>query len=159
MMNDPTDVDPTIGRRSKQLPEVQPVKTSKTTGKVIFIAMPTKGTADAQSAGRGRMHEHVYKDMAKLHAQYPDCTFVAPMVQDYCLLPHLNVEPNWEQWGNRCRRLVERCDEVWVLMYEGWRKPVYAMDDIYNTSKGVRGEIEHSAKHRVPVSFIEPAGI
>jgi hypothetical protein len=69
------------------------------------------------------------------------------------------VEPNWEQWGDHCRRLIERCDEVWVLMYEGWRKPVYAMDDTYNTSKGVRGELEHAVECHVPVSFIEPAGI
>ena len=130
-----------------------------TPGKVIFIAMPTKGSTLRESAETGRMREAVYKDMAKLHEQYPDYTFVAPMVQDYCLLPHMLVDPNWEQWGNHCRRLIERCDEVWVLMYEGWRKPVYAMDDIYNVSKGVRGELEHAAKHRVPVSFIEPAGI
>lgn len=137
-----------IKQRSKQTP-----------GKVIFIAMPTKGTADERSAITGQLREAVYKDMAKLHLMDPHITFIAPMVQDYCLLPHMDVEPNWEQWGNHCRRLIERCDEVWVLMYEGWRKPVYAMDGIYNTSVGVRGELEHAAKHRVPVSFIEPAGI
>lgn len=131
----------------------------KTASKVIFIAMPTLGTAMRESAATGRLYEHVYKDMAKLHEKYPDHTFVAPMVQDYCLLPHMSVEPNWEQWGDHCRRLIERSDEVWVLMYEGWRKPVYAMDDIYNRSKGVRGELEHAAKCRVPVSFLEPAGI
>ena len=131
----------------------------KTEGKVIFIAMPTKGSTLRESAETGKMREAVYKDLAKLHTLYPDWTFVAPMVQDYCLLPHMEVEANWEQWGNHCRRLIERCDEVWVLMYEGWRKPVYAMDAIYNVSKGVRGELEHAAKHRVPVSFIEPAGI
>ena len=134
-------------------------KAMKTAGKVVFIAMPTIGSTLRDSAETGRMREAVYKDMALLHEKYPDYTFVAPMVQDYCLLPHMNVEPNWEQWGNHCRRLIERSDEVWVLMYDGWRRPVYAMDDIYNRSKGVRGELEHAAKHRVPVSFIEPEGI
>jgi len=132
-------------------------KAMKTAGKVIFIAMPTIGSTLRESAETGRMRDAVYKDLARLHEKYPDHTFVAPMVQDYCLLPHMLVEANWEQWGNHCRRLIERCDEVWVLMYEGWRKPVHAMDDIYNLSKGVRGELEHAAKHRVPVSFIEPA--
>ena len=130
-----------------------------TAGKVVFIAMPTEGSTLRESADTGRMREAVYKDLARLHEQYPDHTFIAPMVQDYCLLPHMLVEANWEQWGDHCRRLIERCDEVWVLMYEGWRKPVYAMDDIYNTSKGVRGELEHAAMHRVPVSFLEPADI
>ena len=132
---------------------------TKTPGKVVFIAMPTEGSTLRESADTGRMRERVYKDLAKLHELDPHITFIAPMMQDYCLLPHLLVEANWEQWGDHCRRLIERCDEVWVLMYEGWRKPVYAMDDIYNTSKGVRGELEHAAKHGVSVSFIEPAGI
>ena len=134
-------------------------KRKPTSGKVIFIAMPTKGSTLRESAETGRMREAVYKDIARLHEKYPDYTFIAPMVQDYCLLPHLLVDPDWAQWGDHCRRLIERCDEVWVLMYEGWCKPVYAMDDIYNNSVGVRGELEHATKHRVPVSFIEPAGI
>lgn len=131
----------------------------KFSGKVIFIGMPTKGSASLESCDTGRMHEHVYKDIARLHEMYPSYTFVAPMVQDYCLLRYMNVEAAWEQWGDHCRRLIERCDEVWILMYDGWRKPVYAMDDIYNTSKGVRGELEHAAKSRIPISFIEPSGL
>lgn len=130
---------------------------AKTPGKVIFIAMPTVGTTLHDSAETGRMREAVYENVAALHEQYPDYTFVVPMVQDYSLLAYLDVQPNWEQWGNHCRRLIERCDEVWVLMFGGWSKPVYAMDDIYNTSKGVRGELEHAVKHCVPVSFLEPA--
>lgn len=130
-----------------------------TPGKVVFLAMPTKGSTLQNSAETGRMRMEVYKDLAKLHQLDPNITFIAPMVQDYCLLPFMTVEANWEQWGDHCRRLIERSDEVWVLMYEGWRRPVYSMDEIYNTSKGVRGELEHAAKHRVPVSFIEPAGL
>jgi hypothetical protein len=157
-MNDPTDVDLTIGRWVKPGTEMLR-KPSKTAGSVIFVAMPTKGTAGPTSADSGRLYEEVYKAIARLHEKYPDHTFVAPMVQDYCLLPHMLVEANWEQWGNHCRRLIERCDEVWVLMYEGWAKPVYAMDDTYNTSNGVHGELQHAAKHRLPVSFLEPRSL
>ena len=131
----------------------------KTAGKVIFVAMPTTGSALRESAETGRLRAAVYEAMAKLHEQYPEYTFVAPMIQDYMLLQHLSVEPIWEVWGDRCRRLIERCDEVWVLMFEGWTKPVYTMDMVYNTSKGVRGELEHSIRHRVPVSFIDPTGL
>jgi len=128
-------------------------------GKVIFVAMPTKGSAMRESAQTGRLYSHVYAAMAKLHEKYPDHTFTAPMVQDYMLLPHLSADPTWEVWGDRCRRLIERCDEVWVLMFEGWTKPVYTMDSTYNTSKGVRGELEHAVRHRKPVCFIDPTGI
>lgn len=41
--------------------------------------------------------------------------------------------PTWEMWGAHCRALIERCDEVLVLMYDGW-----------DTSDGVAGEIAHA---------------
>lgn len=128
----------------------------KTPGKVIFIAMPTKGVAGALSASEGRLLEQVHKDLACLHQRYSDHTFLVPMVQDYALLPHLGVAPTWEVWGDRCRRLIERSDAVWVLMYDGWVYPTLIMDAVYNTSKGVFGELTHAEAHSVPIFFMDP---
>lgn len=123
---------------------------------IIFLAMPTKGTTHQGSVATGRMNEPVYVAMAQLHEQYPDYTFVAPMVQDYQLLRHLRVSPEWSVWGDRCRRLIERSDEVWILMFEGWSTATTEMDPLHNVSAGVRGEIEHAHKHSVPIVFIDP---
>ena len=130
--------------------------TARTVGKVVFIAIPTKGVTNSSSAGEGRLLEQVHKDLARLHERYPDHTFLVPMVQDYALLPHLGVAPTWEVWGDRCRRLIERADEVWVLMYNGWVNPTLVMDAVYNTSKGVFGELVHAVVHSVPVFFMDP---
>ncbi len=138
--------------------QINPAK--KTPGKVVFVSMPTKGSVLPTNIAIGHVYDHVYKDLAKLTENYPDHTFVAPLIQGYCLLSFMKgMEPNWEQWADHCRRLVERSDEVWVLLYDGWSKPTYAMDATYNTSQGVRGELEHAAKHRIPVSFVDPSGI
>lgn len=122
---------------------------------IIFIAMPTKGSTDPDSAATGKMKEAVYVAMAKLHEMYPQYTFVAPMVQDYQLLRHLSVSPKWEVWGDRCRRLIQSSSEVWILMFDGWTNASFEMDE-YNTSVGVRGEIEHALKHDVPIIFVDP---
>lgn len=107
--------------------------------KVIFIAIPTSGTVV-----NGRLSDEFAKVLARLHTEHPDCAFITPMISDYTVLPYLNVAPKWEEWGARCRVLLERSDEVWVLKFPG-----------YDASVGVRGEIEHAQKHGIPVSFID----
>ena len=134
-------------------------KPKRTAGKVIFLAMPTKGTALPDSVQRGRLRDEVYAAVAALHELYPDHTFVAPMLQDYSILVHLKKEPTWEHWADHCRRLIERSDEMWVMLFDGWSKPDPQLDGIYNISVGVRGEIEHAAKVRVPVSYVDPQSV
>lgn len=108
---------------------------------LIFVAVPTKGVA-----ADGKLFEQFPKHMARLHEFYPGHTFVIPMIQDYALLPHMSVEATWEQWGHHCRRLIAVCDEVWVIMYDG-----------YDTSVGVQAEIECAQQHYKIVSMLHPS--
>lgn len=105
---------------------------------LVFIAIPTNGTVRD-----GKLTEEFLRFMANLYIEYPEHTFWAPMVQDYELLKFMDVEPTWTEWGRHCRTMIERSDEVWVLMFDGW-----------NTSVGVAGEMAHAEKHSVPVKFI-----
>lgn len=108
---------------------------------LAFIAVPTKGVVTD-----GKLNESFVQDMAAFHQQYPDRTFMIPMLQDYALLPHLpNTEATWEVWGHHCKRLIEVCDEVWVVMYPGW-----------DTSVGVAGEIEYARQCGKRVHHMEP---
>lgn len=108
--------------------------------KVVFIAIPSKGTVV-----NGALSEEFLKFFAKLFVDNPDITFIAPMIQDYQILKFMNVAPVWENWGNHCRTLIERSDEVWVLMYDGW-----------DTSVGVTGERRHAYAHQKPIYFVNP---
>jgi len=131
------------------------MEVTSTPGKVIFIGMPTIGSTDEHSASTGVMKEMVYRTVARLHEMYPQYTFVVPMIQDYALLKYLDKEPTWDVWGNHCRRLIERSDEVWIILMNGWLDPSYTKSSV-NTSSGVYGEITHALKHGVPVDFVNP---
>jgi hypothetical protein len=106
---------------------------------LIFIAMPTKG-----SVLNNNIRPTVLAHIAALHLLYPQHTFIAPMVQDYQLLPYMpQTQATWEDWGKHCRTLIERCDEVWVIQCEGW-----------DTSVGVKGEVEHARLHDKPIAHL-----
>lgn len=117
-------------------------------GKIVFVAMPSGGTTEIDSRITGKLIDAVYREMALLHEEYPDCTFVAPMVQDYLLLKHLSVEPVWDVWGDRCKRLLSRCDEMWVLAFDGW-----------TSSVGVAGEMKHAQENNIEVKIIQPRSV
>jgi Domain of unknown function (DUF1937) len=106
---------------------------------IIFIAVPSKGVVID-----GRLRPEFLAELARMQVQFPDYTFVAPMVQDYAILPYMgDIKATWEKWGHHCRTLIAVSDEVWVLLYDGW-----------STSVGVKGEIEHATLCRVPVSYL-----
>jgi hypothetical protein len=108
---------------------------------LIFVAMPSKG-----AVLNNAIRPTVLACIAELHIQHPENTFIAPMVQDYQLLPFMpKFEATWADWGRHCRKLIERSDQVWVLTYDG-----------YDTSVGVAGEIEHAVLRNIPVLYVEP---
>lgn len=108
---------------------------------IVFVCIPTAGTVL-----NGALTDEFLKHLADLHVQNPDLTFVAPMVQDYQILKFMKgVEPNWEAWGDHCRKLIERADIVLCLKYPGW-----------DVSKGVTGELQHAALHHKPTVFLKP---
>lgn len=103
--------------------------------RVIFIAIPTKGTVKD-----GALTPTFLAHLAKLHVENPDCAFISPMVQDYQVLPFMNITATWEDWGKHCRAIIPRCDEVWVLKFDGW-----------DTSVGVRGEMDCALANNIPI--------
>lgn len=108
--------------------------------KLVFIAIPTKGTVKD-----GHLTHKFLSQLADFHHIWPDTTFIAPMVQDYQLLPFMSITATWEDWGKHCRVIIPRCDEVWVLKYTGWDKSI-----------GVAGEIACAKQHDIPVFYHEP---
>jgi len=110
---------------------------------LIFIAVPTKGVA-----ANGKLYEHFPRDVARLHELYPQHTFLVPMIQDYALLPHMQVDANWETWGHHCRVLIKVSDEVWVIMYDGWGESV-----------GVTAELDLAVNLGKPITIIHPTMI
>ena len=124
--------------------------------KIIFVAMPTKGAALPDSVATGLLSENVYKALASLHTQHPECVFVAPMPQDYTILRYLKKSPVWEEWAENCKQLIGVSDEVWVLMFDGWLHESPIKDNVLNTSTGVAEEIAFATSIGKPVRYIDP---
>jgi hypothetical protein len=108
--------------------------------KLIFIGFPTSGTVE-----NGAIKQDVIKVIADLHTIWPKCTFLVPMIQDYQLLPYMDITPTWENWGHHCEKLISVCDEVWILEYSG-----------VDSSTGVKAEIALALKLKKKVYYVRP---
>ena len=108
---------------------------------LIFIAVPSKGVVTD-----GKLNESFLKNVAIYHRIFKDLTFIAPMIQDYALLPYLEgVDATWEVWGIHCERSIKVCDEVWVIQFDRWA-----------TSTGVLAEIELAKKYGKKGVYMRP---
>lgn len=54
---------------------------------------------------------------------------------------------DWEYWQHYSRKLLAKCDEMYVIMSPGWE-----------TSEGVQGEIDFAHEHNIPVIYISDDG-
>ena len=108
---------------------------------LIFIAAPTKGVVTD-----GKLNESFIQNVAAYHRIFPNLTFIAPMIQDYVLLPYLqDMDATWDVWGKHCERSIKVCDEVWVIQFDSWE-----------TSVGVEAEIELAKTLGKKLVFMRP---
>jgi len=55
----------------------------------------------------------------------------------------LGVPSDWTKWQELDQRILRQCDEVVVLMLDGWR-----------VSRGVQAEIDHAIEMDMPVRYL-----
>lgn len=51
----------------------------------------------------------------------------------------------WDFWKGQDLPKLDRCDELWVVQLDGW-----------DTSTGVKGEVEYMREQGKPIKFINP---
>jgi len=66
----------------------------------------------------------------------------APIVHSHPLVEH-GLPTSWSFWSNQDRRFLELCDELVVLMLDGWRE-----------SRGVQEEIQIARELGKPIHFV-----
>ncbi|MSQ96815.1 MAG: DUF1937 family protein [Gemmataceae bacterium] len=69
----------------------------------------------------------------------------APVVHSHPLV-EFGVPTDWAFWQQTDQRFLEQCDEVVILMLDGWRESV-----------GVEAEIEIARAFGKPTRFLEPS--
>jgi nucleoside 2-deoxyribosyltransferase len=68
----------------------------------------------------------------------------SPIVHGHPLVEY-GLPSDWEFWRRLDQEHLRRCDEVVVLMLDGWRD-----------SAGVRAELQHAQELGLPVSYLDP---
>ena len=68
----------------------------------------------------------------------------SPIAHTHPIAAH-GLPPEWDFWAEYDRAFLEMCDEVWVLMLDGWRE-----------SRGVRAEVEIAVSMGKSVVYVEP---
>lgn len=85
-----------------------------------------------------------YLDVCKFTATKVLEGFVAyaPIVHGYHLTPYIGTD--WDAWSNVCLGMLDKTTELYVLKLEGWE-----------TSVGVREEIEYAKDLGLPITYID----
>jgi len=66
----------------------------------------------------------------------------SPITQNHQIRKQCKIESGWKIWEKYDSTLLEHCDELIVLMLEGWKE-----------SKGVKAEIELAKKLKMPIRY------
>lgn len=73
----------------------------------------------------------VMQDIARLHLEYPDVTFISPSIQNYEMLPYLPELPaDYGGWRVRCENLMRISDYFVVMKTPNWRESVGVGEEI-----------------------------
>lgn len=73
-----------------------------------------------------------------------DGVFVySPIAHTHPMAVSHKMPLGWEFWARYDEAMIRRCNALWVLMLDGWRKSV-----------GVNAEMEIARRMRIPIHFI-----
>jgi hypothetical protein len=107
--------------------------------RLIYLASPYSHTDPA-------VREHRFQKACQAAATLMSrgVLLFAPICHTHPIAMAGDLPKGWNFWQRYDRIMVERCEEVWVLMLVGWRE-----------SKGVMAEIALAEKLGKPVKYME----
>lgn len=80
----------------------------------------------------------------KLIADYYDITLFSPIMHNHQASIFCDINGNWDFWKTFCINMLDKCDEMYVFMIDGWESSV-----------GVWAEIEYALNNNKKLYFIE----
>jgi len=105
---------------------------------MIYLACPY--THPDPAVRQHRFREACRSSAALIRAGH---VVFCPIVHSHPLV-EFDLPTDWQSWERIDREFLRRCDEIVVLMLEGWE-----------TSAGVRAELAFAAEVGLPVHFLE----
>ncbi len=88
--------------------------------------------------------EAILTYMGEYMAAHEDSILITPLLHHYTLKLVPNLKSDYKYWRTFSRTLLSKCDSMIVLMSEGWE-----------TSGGVKDEIECATKLNIPISYVD----
>ena len=110
---------------------------------MIYLASPYTHKYDIVQLGR---FEEVSRQTALLLKE--GIIVFSPIVFSHQLSVEYGIPNTLEMWSPHNKAMIDLCDELWVLMLNGFRE-----------SKGVGIEVNHAKKIGCPVRFIHPGDL
>jgi dephospho-CoA kinase len=105
---------------------------------LIYLASPYSSGDEAIKARRAAQVQEVTAML--ISAGY---LIFSPIVHSH-LLVKFGLDGDWDSWKEIDCAYIDKADEVWILMLDGWRD-----------SKGVMAEIQYAAKTGKRILFLE----
>ena len=84
----------------------------------------------------------------KLRKMYPDHCFLLPIANSAAMADLCTFGTGFDEWETDDYTFINKFDEVWVLMSDGWKE-----------SKGVQAEIKYAESIGHPVKYITWPGL
>jgi len=109
----------------------------KVPGRMVYLASPYSGTKDEQ----WRRYETALEAVKYITAtgRVP----LSPIVHCHFVAAGLDLPGDWDYWGQVSVSYLDGCAELWVLCMDGW-----------DSSTGIRHEIEYARKNSIPVRYV-----
>ena len=67
----------------------------------------------------------------------------SPITESHMYQLHGDCGGSWDFWASHDKLMLRKCDELWVLMLEGWDKSV-----------GVKAEIEYAKTKQMKIKYL-----
>lgn len=109
--------------------------------KRVYLASPYTHTSQQVMTQRFRL---ITKIAAKLFNQFGHA-FYLPITQSHLMAKIGNIAPDWDVWKDVDLAWLGQCQELWVVMMQGWKQ-----------SKGVAAEIEYANANNIQIKFVTP---
>ena len=98
--------------------------------------------SDPDPAVRQRRYEMAVRATADLQRKHHDCVIFSPIVHSHPLVAH-GHGTDWATWEAHDKRIIDACDELWVLCADRWEASV-----------GIKGEMKHANETAKRIRFI-----
>lgn len=70
----------------------------------------------------------------------------SPIAHSHPIAIASSLPTSWQYWKGHSEEMLAMCDELWILMLDGWDK-----------SRGVLAEIEIAVRLALPIRYVSPA--